>query len=352
MLALSPKSTIATRGAAGSSPTSRTAVGLTWATKSWSSQRGTARARATATPGSSRPGSVMTPRRQPVDRRWRASARVSTPAIAGMPFVRSSVAELARVVQHRGRRVGDDEAAQPRALGLVVGHETPVVADQRVRHDHDLSGVRRVRGDLLVPGLGRVDHEVPARGDGRAEGDAGEDGAVLEREQRRDRRHRPAGRRSRRRAAAGAVGGRWGDHSGPGGPRRSPQAGMRTGFLLPGLTGPVRRPHGTGPPGWAKGSTRWPAGRPARLRAGLLLGREPGCCSAASRAAARPPHRDSRTRHLERRHEKVECDFVRFGAPGACAGPGILPPHGSTTGPDTVPGQQPGLTPSRVNNRA
>ena len=92
MLALSPKSTIATRGAAGSSPASLMAVGLTCATKSWSSQRGTSRASATAMAESVMPGSVMTPRRQPVVRRWRARARVSTPAIAGMPFVRSSVA--------------------------------------------------------------------------------------------------------------------------------------------------------------------------------------------------------------------------------------------------------------------
>ena len=92
MFALSPKSTMATRGAAGSSPTSRTAAGDTWATKSWSSQRGTARARATAASGSVSPGAVMMPRRQPDERRWRASARVSTPAIAGIPFVRRSVA--------------------------------------------------------------------------------------------------------------------------------------------------------------------------------------------------------------------------------------------------------------------
>ena len=91
MLALSPKSTIATSGAPAS-PTSRTSAGLTWATKSWSSQRGTLRAIAIAASGSVMPGCVMIARWQPVARRCRARARVSTPAMAGIPFVRRSVA--------------------------------------------------------------------------------------------------------------------------------------------------------------------------------------------------------------------------------------------------------------------
>jgi len=92
MLALSPKSTMATRGAAGSSPSSRTSAGETWATKSWSSQRSRARAIASARTGSVIPGSVMIARWHPDDRRRRASARVSTPAIAGMRLVRRRVA--------------------------------------------------------------------------------------------------------------------------------------------------------------------------------------------------------------------------------------------------------------------
>ena len=156
--------------------------------------------------------------------------------------------QLARIVQHCSRRVGHDQAPEPRPLGLVVGHQASVVADERVGHDHDLARVGRVGGDLLVPGLGRVDHEVPTRGHGCTEGDALEDGAVLQREQRRTgvtdtRIDDRVGARERE-----VAGRRWGDHSDPGGPRRASATGGHAHrlFLLPGLTGPVRRPHGTG----------------------------------------------------------------------------------------------------------
>jgi len=66
--------------------------GETWPTKSWSSQRGTARAAACAAGTSTSPGAVTMPRRLPFARRCRARARVSTPAIAGMPWPRSSEA--------------------------------------------------------------------------------------------------------------------------------------------------------------------------------------------------------------------------------------------------------------------
>ena len=57
----------------------------TWLTKSWSSHRGWARARLTASSGSVSPGAVMMARWQPLSRRRRARARVSRPAMAGTP---------------------------------------------------------------------------------------------------------------------------------------------------------------------------------------------------------------------------------------------------------------------------
>ncbi len=99
------------------------------------------------------------------------------------PVIAQEPRELLRILQHGGRGVGDDEPAQPRAARLVVGGDPTVVADQRVRHHDDLAGIRGVGADLLVAGLARVDDEVPARRHVGPEGDAFEDGAVLEREQ-------------------------------------------------------------------------------------------------------------------------------------------------------------------------
>ena len=186
MFALRPRSTIAIRGPVSpGSSTSVTAVGETCPTKSWSSQRWTAAAAARAASSSVSPGAVTMPRRQPFARRWRARARVSTPAIAGIAVVAQQRRELAGVVEDRGRRVGHDQRPEPRPDRLVVHGQPAVVADQRVGHDHDLAGVRGVGADLLVAGLAGVDDEVAAgRGRG-AERDAREDRAVLERQQRR-----------------------------------------------------------------------------------------------------------------------------------------------------------------------
>ncbi len=128
-------------------------------------------------------GVPMMARWQPVSRRCRASARVSTPAIAGTPARAQDVDDLAGAAEHRGRGVRHHEAAQPGPLRLVVAGQPTVVADQRVGHDHDLAGVRGVRADLLVAGLARVDDQVTTRCDRRAERDAMEDGSILEREQ-------------------------------------------------------------------------------------------------------------------------------------------------------------------------
>ncbi len=93
--------------------------------------------------------------------------------------------DLADVVEHGGRGVGDGERPEPRPDRLIVLDQPAVVPDQRVRHDHDLTGVRRVGADLLVAGLRRVDDEVAAGGIGRPEGDPRKDGPVLQREERR-----------------------------------------------------------------------------------------------------------------------------------------------------------------------
>ena len=191
MFALRPKSTMATSGASGSapaSPTSNGAVGETASTKSWSSQRATPRARATASAASTSPGAVTRPRRQPCVRRWRARARVSIPAIAGIPSPAQERRQLARLLGDRRGRGRDDERPQPGALGLVVGADPPVVADERVGHDDDLAGVRGVGADLLVAGLAGVHDEVAAGRDVGPEGDPAEDRPVLEGQQ-----GRPAG---------------------------------------------------------------------------------------------------------------------------------------------------------------
>ena len=119
----------------------------------------------TAAAWSVTPGSVITPRRQPFARRWRARARVSTPAIAGMPCAAQQRRELARVVEDRGRRVGHDEArGATGARDWSSSRQPAVVADQRVGHHDDLARVRGIGGDLLVAGLRGVDDEVAARG--------------------------------------------------------------------------------------------------------------------------------------------------------------------------------------------
>ena len=125
------------------------------------------------------------PRRLPFARRWRASARVSTPAMAGIAASRSSAASWRASSRTAAVALATTRAREPRPDRLVVVGQPPVVADQRIGHDHDLAGVRGVGADLLVAGLARVDDEVAAGRDRGPERDAREDRAVLERQQRR-----------------------------------------------------------------------------------------------------------------------------------------------------------------------
>ena len=113
--------------------------------------------------------------------------------------------QLPGVVEDGGRGVGDDEPAEPRLHRLVVVDQAAVVADQRVGRDHDLARVRRVGADLLVAGLARVHHEVAARRDRRAECDAAEDRAVLERQQCRTQVTDPGSTTALGRTCGGAI---------------------------------------------------------------------------------------------------------------------------------------------------
>ena len=92
--------------------------------------------------------------------------------------------QLPGIVEHRGRRVRHDQRPEPRPDRLVVVGQAPVVADQRVGHDHDLAGIRGVGADLLVAGLARIDDEVAAGRDRGPERHAREDRPILERQQR------------------------------------------------------------------------------------------------------------------------------------------------------------------------
>ena len=91
--------------------------------------------------------------------------------------------ELKRIVNHGGGCIGHDESAKPWAHRLVIGKETAVVADQGVRHDHDLARVRRIGADLLVAGLASIDDEVAPGRYGSTERDTGDERAVLERQE-------------------------------------------------------------------------------------------------------------------------------------------------------------------------
>jgi hypothetical protein len=68
--------------------------------------------------------------------------------------------ELLGIVEDGGRGVGHDKAAQPGSLGLIVVVDTAVVADEWIRHDHELAGVAGIGRDLLIAGLAGVHHQI------------------------------------------------------------------------------------------------------------------------------------------------------------------------------------------------
>ena len=269
--------------------------GETWPTKSWSSQRGTARARSTAASRSTNPGSVTIA----------AQAAVRAQVAGERPRVDAGDRRDARrrgaATRAGGRRRGPRPSRwRRRAPGATAGRDwsssasAAVVADQRVGHDDDLAGVRGVGADLLVAGLRGVDDEVAAGRVGGPERDPREDGAVLEREQRRAERRRRAGRRSS--SARGSGGAE--PAVGAADRRRSPAPHMKTpparrARWTRGHTvdRPPFRPHGTGSP-----ASRDRPSRMARRVAGSMAGRRPGFAADGPAGAAVPGQAPTATR--------------------------------------------------------
>jgi hypothetical protein len=85
--------------------------------------------------------------------------------------------------RHRRRQLAHDQPGARRPRRLVVGGVDADVADLGRGHDHDLAGVGRVGDHLLVAGQRGVEHDLAEALAGRAEADAAEDRAVLEREE-------------------------------------------------------------------------------------------------------------------------------------------------------------------------
>lgn len=82
-------------------------------------------------------------------------------------------------------RTGMSRTTSPLAkAALLVFGIRPDVADMGIREGHDLSTVRGVGEDLLVPGHRGVEDDFARRGADGADGVAGEQTAVLEGEQR------------------------------------------------------------------------------------------------------------------------------------------------------------------------
>ena len=153
----------------GGSASSQLTHGSVWetsATRSRSLTQGALRASSTCASGVSAEARAITPRRVPRSRRWRVSARVSTPRSPGTPWRRSSSSSerSAGAVPDPLRELPDDErpAVHPAGLGVVVTH--PVVADQWVGHDHHLAGVGGVGADLLVTGHAGVEDDLAGGG--------------------------------------------------------------------------------------------------------------------------------------------------------------------------------------------
>src|SRR2546422_2065117 len=75
----------------------------------------------------------------------------------------------------------------PRPPRLDVLLVDPVVADQRVRHRHDLPSIRRVGQNLLIPLHRRIEDHLSPGFPQRAEGLPAEDAAVAEQDRKSTR---------------------------------------------------------------------------------------------------------------------------------------------------------------------
>lgn len=120
---------------------------------------------------------------------------------------------MVRVLEtHAGlQRAGQQRAApaavaSPRARTHVAAGHT-IVADEREGEDEDLPAVGRVGQRLRVADHARVEDELASHALGGAEGDALDDGAILNHERRVLRRSRKEVRRGARAGGGGGSGG-------------------------------------------------------------------------------------------------------------------------------------------------
>ena len=92
------------------------------------------------------------PRIEPFSRMCRTSARVSMSEMTGMRLCDEVVVEsLGRApVAGNRRHAAHDEGFEKRLSGLDVFGIDSGIADQRIRHRDDLTGVGRIRQDLLI----------------------------------------------------------------------------------------------------------------------------------------------------------------------------------------------------------
>ncbi len=89
-------------------------------------------------------------------------------------------AQVSPVIGIDRRQFLDDEPRNVRPLAFDVLAIDAVVADERIGHRHDLTLVGWIGQDFLVAGHGSVEDDFAFGGAGRAEGTAGENGAVFQ----------------------------------------------------------------------------------------------------------------------------------------------------------------------------
>ena len=73
-----------------------------------------------------------------------------------------------------------NEPGHARHRGLAVLGIDAVVADERIRHRHDLTGVRGIREDLLIPRHRRVEDDLAEGGTGSTQNNTVEAAAVFQ----------------------------------------------------------------------------------------------------------------------------------------------------------------------------
>ena len=72
-------------------------------------------------------------------------------------------ADLGAPIGVESGSLADDEARHPRRRGFTVLRVRTVVADERVRHRHQLARVGRIGEHLLVPGHASIEHDLTER---------------------------------------------------------------------------------------------------------------------------------------------------------------------------------------------